>query len=29
VSLDRTDGAFEANLKGLGFTEGVDFLYFS
>ena len=28
VALDRTDGAFEANLASLGLTEGVDFYFF-
>lgn len=29
VALDRTDGAFEANLASLGLVEGVDFYYFA
>ena len=28
VALDRTHGAFEANLASLGLTEGVDYFYF-
>ena len=28
VALDRTGGAFEANLASLGLTEGVDYYYF-
>uniref|UniRef100_A0A7S4EW01 Glycosyltransferase 2-like domain-containing protein n=1 Tax=Chrysotila carterae TaxID=13221 RepID=A0A7S4EW01_CHRCT len=28
VALDRTDGAFEANLASLGLREGADFFYF-
>lgn len=28
VALDRTDGAFEANLASLGLTEGNDFYHF-
>jgi len=28
VALDRTDGAFESNLRSRGWTEGVDFFHF-